>query len=403
MNIANLADLHLNCSQYGEDNTTGRSWRADDFKFACAKTVDHIIENNKPDMVFIIGDSFDHPLPDNRSRGFFSAQIEKLVRAGAEVHILVGNHESNSSGHALLDLEELKKPNTFIYYSAQVFEKNGVLFLIYPQTSEVEAKIKSMRGAYLDFINENRKRISEAKKKGLPVVLYAHTGIIGAYMNDGAVNKGADGITVEDLSLSDADWIFLGDYHGHQKLKVKGAKGAYYIGSLERTNIKDLSSTKGYMVYDTEKDKATFVSTNEFVRPMIDIEDGIDLVKKADLLKEGARGAIIRLSYKGTKKDFESVHQQLLDIKRDLEKNYGAKHVYTKTEAHDQDQEEKANKIVEEIEKMGCSIEEKDIENIVRINVEKSDYDEAEQKALMELASDVISTVNKKNRNGDEK
>lgn len=396
MKIALSADLHLNSSQYGEDIKTGRSWRSDDFKAAFGKVVDRVIEHDKPDLFIVAGDVYEHPSPDNNSRKFFAAQVRRLSDAGIVTRILVGNHDVNSSGHPLLEMVESKIPNVFIDQECTAVEDDSCLYLIMPHTPAVEGKLLSMRQQYLDFIKEQAAAISKAKKANKQVVFLGHFDVFGAKMNDGFVNMSKESVTLDDLTLSQADYIFLGHYHGHQKLSVDDVSGAYFIGSLERSNIFDIESDKGYMIYDTSKPpakRASFVSAAKLIRPMYDVEGGVDLIDKLSAMKDKVKDAIVRIHFVGTVDELKSLGEGLIDAKRVFEEECGAKHVYLKVDAVDPEREKRAQAVLAEIDKMGSSLEERDTENVVRINVENSTYDDDEKAAIITLASDIINSV----------
>lgn len=394
-----VADLHVNASHYGEMNRAGLSWRSHDFRKVFSHVVNQTIKHIEPELFFILGDIFEHPYPDNDSRHFFTKQIRKLADANIETHVLIGNHDANMQGHALLEMEASKIPKNHIYYERPgVLKRDNTIFLLFPHTPEVENKSVTMRRRLLDYVEKSRKIVKKAQEEGKTIVFMGHFGVFGAMMNDGVVDIKPESVMLDDLSTIGSQIILLGDYHRHQRLKVETSE-AYYIGSLERTSISDLESDKGFMVYDDGggEGKIKFISCNEVVRPMFNVEGGLNLPDKAEALGQDAKDAIIRLSFVGTKNDLDVVGPKIIDIKTRLEKKFQAKHVYTKMRCRDPEQETAALAVLKELEEIGDVIEEKDVENMVRINIEKASFQKEEKQAIIALAVDIIGTV-KKNR-----
>jgi len=387
------ADIHCNASTYGETDHSGLSWRSDDFRDAFRKMVDRVLEVEKPEEIFINGDLFDHPHPDNVSRTFFASQVKRLSLAKIDVHILIGNHDSNSQGHPLMEMQEIDLPNVNIYYDTTILEEEDALILIMPQTPDVENKHLSIREKLFAFIEESRDRVVEAKNSDKKVIFFGHFPVSGAFMNDGTKDKSSDHIMVLDLDAIGADFVFLGDFHRYQKLDTKSCD-AYYSGSLERTNIFDIASDKGFINY--EDGKASFVSLNENPRPMFDISgSGDEIIEQIENIGDNAKGAIIRLHFVGEKSDLELDDDKISKLKKRLEREVGARHVYRKNTCTNKEREEKAQNILDKLQEDGESFEEKDTERIVQLNIDQEQFGDDEKENIRTLALDIINTVNK--------
>lgn len=392
-----ISDTHLNTSTYEDTGSTGIGWRSQDFKDAFEKSVDYCIKT-VPDYVFILGDISDHPHPDNVTRGFFSRQINRLSKEEIETHILIGNHDADKDGHMLLDVEELEIPRVYIWYDTAVFDREGHRFFIFPQTPEVENKQFTMRERFLDFVKEQKEAV---KHYDGTTFLLGHFPIFGAAMNDGGINVGGDSVFVEDVELLGCDYSLFGDFHKHQKVGKGEVTRAFYVGSLERKDVSDLDSPKGFMTYDSEKEdddvygKLRFVQ-NSTARPMFMFSGGLEILEDAVALGGEAKDAIVRLKFIGSPDDAAIFSDKIMDVKKEMENRLGVKHFRYSTKRIDKEQDQVADEVIKEMESKETDVEDAAIKDIITNDVNKSDFTDEGKEALMALAIEVMHTVEKK-------
>ena len=248
-----ISDLHVNASTYGGDeDRDGLTFRVRDFMQATSWATDEIVNVIKPKEAWILGDIYDHPHPASNVREFFNCQVQKMLDAGIIVHILVGNHDACKLHHALQSLLGLNLPNLYIYYAPTVVTApDGSLFLLLPQTEEIERQEVGQRESLLDNTKIWRPLIEKAHKGGHKVFFCGHFGVFGAKDNDGHISSKQENIHIEDLEALGVDYIYLGDYHVSQILKTNPSVIAMYPGSLERTNFVDVESPKGFILHDS--------------------------------------------------------------------------------------------------------------------------------------------------------
>ena len=86
MRFAHLSDLHLGIRICDVK-------MAEDQRFILDQIAE-IIEAHKPDGVFISGDIYDRPIPPEESVEMLSNFLTRIRRAGSEIYMISGNHDS---------------------------------------------------------------------------------------------------------------------------------------------------------------------------------------------------------------------------------------------------------------------------------------------------------------------
>src|SRR4051812_41556572 len=101
MKLIHTADIHIGMENYGRlDPATGLSSRLGDFLKAFDKMVDYAVSDKAGYFIFS-GDAFKTREPTPTHLREFAKRIRKLAKAGIEVVLLVGNHDtSNATGKA---------------------------------------------------------------------------------------------------------------------------------------------------------------------------------------------------------------------------------------------------------------------------------------------------------------
>jgi len=278
MIIGITGDLHLNNSVFGRIEKNGLSFRSADFMRAFGVFVDRMIET-KPEHVVIVGDTYENPHPQSPAREFLNEQMMRLSATGARTHILVGNHDRCFFHHALQPLRPLNIPGLHVVSEPEVVETDSAVLLFMPHSEAVEQERMSFKEALAEFAARDLGRISAAAADGKDVLFFGHMPYLGASQNDGSVNAKDGDPSWEDLDPFGPDYVFLGHFHAFQRLRSSQSCHAMYVGSLERSNFGDLTSNKGFVVYNSDAasgdmGQASFVPYAG-CRPMIRIAGGV--------------------------------------------------------------------------------------------------------------------------------
>ena len=404
MKIAWLADTHLNLATYGDAEKDGIAFRSKDMMRSFEWAVTSII-SAKVNAVFHLGDIYDDPHPSNNVREFFNSQIDRLLKAGIQVHILVGNHDACKENHALQPLQGLNLTNLFIYYKPTTVKlSDGSVVLVLPHTEAIERQEISLRASFLkanaDWVDE----ISSARRNNHKVFFAGHIPVFGARQNNGHCEEDPDTLRIADLESTQADYAFLGDFHGFQVLKTETKLRAMYSGSLENTDFGDLPSMKGFLIYSTDPiaegqdfgvENLRFVQ-NPNMRKMIvikssnvqEIEEWTQ--KEKDILKD----AIIKISFSGNEKECFEFDAAQRDLIKKLENEAGVKLVRCEKKMLDEEQDARLQALQVELDKVD-EVEMNDISEIVQLAMlkENQTLDAVEQSEINKLAQDIVKTV----------
>lgn len=398
MKIAFLADLHVNIGTYAGGDKDGLTFRMRDFIDAFKWAVNKIVEEIKPDIVFILGDIYEHPNPPSNIRRLFNSQISKLNAAGIAVHILVGNHDACKLHHALEPIEGMSLPNTYIYYSPKVVETasdKDPVFFVFPHSEKVERREISMRDYFLETVKEWRPQIKKLKAEGRQTFLLGHFPIKGASQADKAFNPDEEDISCNDIDIANPSYGLFGDFHATQKLGSK--TDAMYVGSLERSNFNDITSKKGFVVYDSNGVENPVLGKHigfveyENARPMHLLKGNYDEIKKQIELLEDVKDSITKIEFQGDRTQYVQFDKEQASIKKKMLSS-GAKLVLITSKIEDAARAEAAKRIQQEIQKMD-DVEIGDVDHVVHSAVEMNSKDPVEAKITSDLSREIMATV----------
>lgn len=401
MKISFCADLHLNISKYGRINQDGLNFRTLDFMSAFERTVDENISTIKPDYFIILGDIYDSPHPPSNVGEFFQDQIVKLVNNNINVIVLIGNHDICKFHHALQptrSISKLKNLNSKINvcHKESIIDIHGLpLLLAFPYPVGVERQEIGIREAFYNFCKMSRDAVNLSIKNKRDVIFLGHFGISGAKMNDGCINRSDDNVQIKDLEVIGANYVFLGDYHAHQKLPTKTVE-SFYVGSLERSDFSDLNSEKGYILYDDSKtNKIEFVKSHG-VRRLIEIEGDAEKISKSlEDHKDEIENSIVKIRFIGERDAYKKFGKFKKEIRKNLEENLNVKHVLFDQKVNDEQHDIKVEAIRKEIEKVGY-LEASDIDDIIVSIIKEIVKDELEQQETIKEINDIVATVKSK-------
>jgi DNA repair protein SbcD/Mre11 len=288
MKLVHTADIHIGMENYGRlDPETGLSSRLQDFLKAYDAMVDYAIEN-KVDYFVFSGDAFKTREPTPTHLREFAKRIKRLAKAGIEVVLLVGNHDTgNATGKAnTLDIySALETEHVHVIREPGLTRVNNLQIVGIPWVSRAEfAGIQSK-------IKELLAKVDPAK----PAIIMAHASISGAkYGSERSVMMGGDFVLDKEvLDHPKISYVALG--HIHQRQVLAGTKiPMVYAGSLERVDFGEAKEDKGFEVVTLKEEPGKWRATHEHVstNPRKFVEISIDLTKDGNNPTAEVIGAI---------------------------------------------------------------------------------------------------------------
>lgn len=278
MRLIHTADIHIGMENYGRlDPSTGLSSRLQDFLKAFDRMVDYGIESKAAYFLFS-GDAFKTREPSPTHQREFAKRIKKLTKAGIEVVLLVGNHDtSNAAGKATtLDIySALEAENVHVIREPSLVTLKDLQIVGIPWVSRAE----------FVGIHERIKELFKEADSTKPAVVMAHASVAGAkYGSERSVMMGGD--FVLDKSVLDnpkASYVALG--HIHQRQVLPGTKvPMVYSGSIERVDFGEAKEDKGFEVVELKEVANKWKATHEHIstNPRKFVEINVNLTKDSD-------------------------------------------------------------------------------------------------------------------------
>src|SRR5581483_4244339 len=202
----------------------------------------------------------------------------RLAKAGIEVALLVGNHDTgNAAG----------KANTLDIYSA--LETEHVHVIREPELVTVKGLqvvgIPWVSRAEFATVHDKIKSLFKEVNPTQPAIVMAHASVSGAkYGSERAVMMGGDFVLDKNvLDNPKISYVALG--HIHQRQVITGTKvPMVYSGSLERVDFGEAKEDKGFEVVELKDTAGKWRATHQHIstnpRNFVEI--------KVDLTKDGA-------------------------------------------------------------------------------------------------------------------
>lgn len=275
MKLIHTADIHIGMENYGRlDPETGLSSRLQDFLRAFDRMVDYALDA-KTDYFIFSGDAFKTREPSPTHQREFAKRIKKLTKAGIEVVLLVGNHDTgNAAGKAnTLDIySALETENVHVIREPSLITVKDLQIVGIPWVSRAE-----FAGIH-DKIKELFKKVIPAK----PAIVMAHASVSGAkYGSERSVMMGGDFVLdKETLDHPKVAYVALG--HIHQRQIIAGTKvPMVYSGSIERVDFGEAKEDKGFEVVTLKETAGKWRATHEHIstNPRKFVEINVDLTK----------------------------------------------------------------------------------------------------------------------------
>jgi len=328
MRVAITADLHVNNDVYKiRDVKTGLMLRTMDSFRALDFFVDKAIEL-EVDRVVAVGDIYHNHYPTSDIRRMFAERMQKLVNAGIQTVLMVGNHDACRDHHALMPLKGWNKLLKVVDAEVVELDKDDDYAAIYiPHTNAVERKEVKFP--------ELVRTVTMGSKFPEPCLFFGHFGVTGAMKNDIRENTNRADVSVADIEATGATVAFLGHYHKHQA--VKGNIPIHYVGSLERHRMDELNGKRGFYIYDTDTQESEWVEYDG-CRPMARIvatsfEEAMDDIEEGDWT-----GHICAVDLEGDEKQYAYAKGRLAELQAAFERRGGVHLLlYDKSRQEDRD------------------------------------------------------------------
>lgn len=273
MKLIHTADIHIGMENYGRlDPETGLSSRLQDFLRAFDRMVDYAT-TNKADFFIFSGDAFKTREPTPTHLREFAKRIRRLAKAGVEVVLLVGNHDTgNAAGKAnTLDIySALEMEHVHVIREPELIKVAGLQIVGVPWVSRAE----------FAGIHDRLKELFKAVDTKEPAIVMAHASVSGAmYGSERQVMMGGD-FVLEKGALDNPKIAYVALGHIHQRQVISGTKiPMVYSGSLERVNFGEAKEDKGFEVVELKEIAGKWKATHEHVstnpRPFVEIKIGL--------------------------------------------------------------------------------------------------------------------------------
>ena len=424
MKLTFIADCHLNKSLYKNANMGDAGdlpFRNLDFMKSFEYMVDKNISEIHPDLLVVGGDVYDTFDPSNLVREFFNAQLRKLTDAKIPVILMVGNHDICRKHHALKPISAMGVKTVKVIEKPTILKFKDKVLLFFPYSLEIERKLITTRDAFHQFVETSHTKIeADPEMKAKEVLFFGHFGVRGAEMNEYSdsyevvaatedspaiketvkrsyVNNSKNDISIPELETIGATYIFLGDYHKHQRLATNNSI-TLYSGSIEKTDMSEAEQSKGFLVYDSEAEKTPRLGKCSFIeypfcRPMVELKGTLsEIEQQVTNLTGNYKGAIVKISFVGNADELTAFSIGLEHLKNKLRTKYEPIHIYCKQKVLDEQEASQATAIEEEILERG-HLSDRDVLDVVGEVIRESILEPEEQKATLAMAEDIYKST----------
>jgi len=314
MKIVQLSDIHYSDKHLEEVD-----------RCMCA-ALDYI-QQNRPDLVVLSGDTFDHRLEQN-SPAFLTALLRvEQIRLYAPVLVLQGTL-SHDSPHAIQAFDhESHESNVFVAERIQqiLFSPEcGGEFLLVEYMDDFKTEPGDLLISCLPSINKGQVAASvgaekaahavgehvadllrswaplnlQARAAGIPSIIVTHGTVNGAVTEHGVPMAGFDHeYTSGALFAAEASAVMVGHIHKHQAWEKDGRLIAY-PGSLGRLHFGE-HDPKGFLVWDVDAHGASaeFIPTPARELLEVTFPGSPDMVELARIASEAPAHAHVRIRY----------------------------------------------------------------------------------------------------------
>lgn len=256
MKFIHCSDTHLGYSDYHKiDPVTSINQREQDFYNAWNFLIEEILRQ-RPDLVIHAGDLFHTTRPTNRAIAIALEGIQKVSDAGIPLVMISGNHSTPKIRATGSIFESIALfPNVYAAFQSkyQKFQIRDCAVHCIPHcslTEELQAAFEEIKPA----------------KKARYQILVTH----GSWAGNKSFSMGEFNEQrlpdLEQVSKIGFDYIALGHYHKHIKIKPN----VIYSGATERTGFNEAGNPTGYVLADLAAGQFDYIAIPS--RPMFKLE-----------------------------------------------------------------------------------------------------------------------------------
>lgn len=257
MKLAISGDWHIDKDNRLEDMST---------------TLKHLAEGvikEKPNHFIFLGDAYKNFRPTPIEMYYFHKTILDIMNANIDVIILAGNHDTPESDeyqgkHCFTELQSLMKGKIRVIDKPEILDMEKIIDdnkgfrtwgLFIPHIPKLQIK-ESYAETFNDILKYHLVGIDQKKDK---VVLFSHVFISESIIGSGdiVINNNRS-VSISIVKNSRIQIGFFSDIHKAQKIEPN----YYYCGSIERIDFGERNDDKGFIIYDSDKDKVEFVNLN---------------------------------------------------------------------------------------------------------------------------------------------
>jgi DNA repair exonuclease SbcCD nuclease subunit len=276
-----LGDVHLGKSTGIGKPATGKGLNSrNQDKMDLLRDVQRMAATNAAHII-ITGDIYDEPRPHPELINEFMGWMVECETFGIQVHIIAGNHDIIRSGSHVTSAVELvnicNMKGVFFTDVTVLWDYRFTRLVLAPYRDKRMYEVDTNEEALECLVKEIREAIAEDSAGDRDI---KHTALVGHFSLKGALNitdeitDSLNEIFVPPEALSAfADTIIMGHIHHPQEVK-----GAYHVGSMDRTDFSVAETDIEKRVLFLEDGKVTSVplSTRNLRQIDVDIPPGKD-------------------------------------------------------------------------------------------------------------------------------
>jgi len=302
MKIGIAADIHMGLTTHGFVNKDGINSRVIGIGKIWAAIVDRMIAEEVK-VVLLPGDIFDGTRPTPTEEILITKGIRRLLRSGAQVFLLPGNHEMTPENTSIDLLGAFGLPGITVYSKAggdTIKVKGGEPFHLIALPSFAKAhylarsgstaklRIEEVYAKLTSIVEDIIVGLAKDAPADIPRICIAHLATDGIQYGSQAATYEVSvrGALFEECGI---DYAFLGHIHNGQQI----ARRVYYPGSIDRAGFEEAGSPKGFLLLDLQEG-----CPNEPVFIPVDCTDfvhiGIDLSERQSGVNEEVEAALKR-------------------------------------------------------------------------------------------------------------
>lgn len=285
------ADLHFGVTTYSRETPDGLGSRVHDF-FNTFDRILQFIQENRVDILLITGDIFKDREPNSTLRNMFYKKIVNISKEGVIVVIIPGNHDIHPSeirDHCVKVFEIFDQQNILVMDKPFAVKELKIrdeririiavpyLYLEKFIDSTFPQKTEELDLRVADFFEKKLGQILESLQDDVPTILAGHFTVEGAQVgSERAIMLGKDiKVPLSCLLNPRLKYVALGHIHKHQVLHFANP-AVVYCGSPDRIDFSEANDSKGFVLFEIDKDNFKFEFQPVKVRPFWQLE--IDII-----------------------------------------------------------------------------------------------------------------------------